>query len=1713
MAPRQQSQIDLSLSTETKTSMETYLKQLGKAGKDMQQLVNLAKKLGDVSKALEAKAALKNIDGFQSGVQARANRRAASTILDGTAQGRVLGDEREAARQADSMVRSSKELLRNQEAMSVSVRKTTAETKNLTNLTQLQGQLKLAERRLGLELAAGDARRIGHARTLVQTTQERIAFLQREQQILKETKRLEAINRPKPTSAEVAATSRRNTNERLFGDGGANLLRIQAGLAANYMLLSGVRTVVSESLTFTNELDASLRNLQAIVVVSDQGMVKLRDTFISVAESTKFSAVEISNAAVVMGQAGLSVDQIEEAIQATAMLATASGTDLAAAVTLTTSVLGVFNLEAGQTAHVADALTEAVNTSKLDIEKLALALQYSGNTAAEVGVGFEELTAALGAMSNVGIRSGSTLGTGMRQVLISLQKPSKEFLSTLDRVGLTMADVDVRTHGLYGVMTNLADAGFTASDAMKSFEVRGAAAYTALAKNLDQMLQMESSLYDTTAASKANETQMRSLTNQTARFKNSLNAVVSSGLEPLVYLARDVAQGLGDMLGMVDKNSIALKVMVVGATSVIAVGLGAWAIKATLGLGAMLLGTTGLSGGLRALSASAVAASMSMGPLAGFATLMAPLMPVVIGLTAALAVGTLAWSSFAAETARGTTSVAMAQASLEESTGEAESYAAQISTVADKIQMLHDRSTSLEGDSRVLEATVRSVKSEFAAMGLDVNTVTGTVNGLIEALTGLKLKLTEDYIIKLKLQQDDMVAYQVALSGKRDIAQRAGAAKARGTLTGPAPSEFEDPNGIFGRAQATLESDANSDQLKATRRELTTLVGLLESVDEPLNSASEYALENAQLILADVETALAASEGIDVIMRSLDVNKETMATAESGKNPKYLALAAQLQSRKARMEVGVRSIQRSFKGDAIGGDTALASLGRAAELEYAGIEAGLDALVESKEITEAAADVVRQGIDGARLRYGEAKAGSAENAAPVREFEVSAKVEELATTRGEFLDLLKEATTPTQLDAAVFGLFETEAAYNLALKEQLGVLEAESSSGEIQAAQAQAKLDALTRAKESQQATVDARMAMAKGGAEVFTGGVVRAVTEFTGEYSKGMEMLTVLRQEAELRRLISIHGEKSAQVENYRLGIARQTYAESIKGSPIEKPLMDQFDANNPKRNPIEDKIKASMQLYAQTRMQSAADSEAATKMQQDLAEEARMRQLIAFFGEDSVQVANARAEAEREIFVATLETLDINETMKGVLLDMWDTTYGVTDATYGWASAMSEVGAQINGIMAALSQLGGGLVATVSKNVQIAALKAGKTAAEARQEATRDAMERESEVAQQGAQSFAERMVIKAKLLNDRFQMKQDNEIIALEAKAREKEKGSSGGGRGGGGGGRGDDAFDNFMGSMEGNLGAALANPSEAQGAQINQILETAKAEAARKAAQIAFLQGQTLSGEKQKELNRLVEEHTKLQEFVEASEKRVSGIKGVNIRQQFDLNKLVQDYVRDNLNLVNVAESGVGSVLNGWKGAFSTLFTDLSNGTKSGGDAMREFALTSAKALQSVVAEMLAVYAMKKLLGWASSAFEGDGGGFLTDMLGSLTGASAGGSVAKMAGGGRVRGNLPRDSVPALLMPEEFVMRASAVKAIGVENLERMNSEGNRRVSGSSSISGLGKSAGSRGPLNIWVAPPDQRPIPGPSDIIAVISQDMAQGGATKRLVKSIQDGRF
>lgn len=313
---------------------------------------------------------------------------------------------------------------------------------------------------------------------------------------------------------------------------GVTQLRLMANYAAINAVTNGLRSV----LNYTGQFNEELKQLQAISAVSDTGLKGLKETIYEVANASKFNSLEVAKSATVLAQAGLSVSQIKETLPAIAKLATATGTDLATSTDVITSTLNIYSLQVTEATQVTNALTTAMNESKADIAGFQTAIQYAGNFAAQLGMSYEETAAAIAAATQAGIRSKSMLGTGLRAVLTEFLKPTDKLVTQLGKVGLTLSDIDVRTKGFTNVLKTLKDAGFGAAEAFQGMERRGAAFLVALINQVDFIGQLRERMAGSTAAMKANETQMEALTNRWKNFKSILGNIAYEGLEPIIEL-------------------------------------------------------------------------------------------------------------------------------------------------------------------------------------------------------------------------------------------------------------------------------------------------------------------------------------------------------------------------------------------------------------------------------------------------------------------------------------------------------------------------------------------------------------------------------------------------------------------------------------------------------------------------------------------------------------------------------------------------------------------------------------------------------------------------------------------------------------------------------------------------------------------------------------------------------------------------------------------------------------------------------------------------------------------------------------------------------------------------------------------------------------------------------------------------------------------------
>ncbi len=569
--------------------------------------------------------------------------------------------------------------------------------------------------------------------------------------------------------AEVgdAAFGFQKQRERRRLNGGANQFMSQFDVLTNYAMVGGMYGAAYGLGGFVVNLEKEFKQFQAITASTNTEMGRMEDRLISVSEKTKFTALEVSEAATLMGQAGMSAGEVARAIEPVSMLATAAGTDLKSAVDVVTSALNIFNLQTNEAGHLADVFTAALNESKLTLDQLTLSLQYAGNTAATVGISYNELTAAIGSLANAGIRSGSTMGTGLRQLIVDLINPSKKLKAELDRLDLTMADINLETNGLTGVMSNLRTAGFDTAAAFEGLEVRAAAAFTALSNNLDTMNTLRQSFILSNAAADANEIQMESLANTALRFGSSLGTLVYKAFAPFLNTMQETLKVGADFLSWL--NSFGPALGVVGTAFAMLTG----AVVLSR-LGALGVGLLGLATGAKTAAGAMVALRA--------ATLGNPLF---LGASA-LILGLQVFATYADKAGR-------VEAALDALKTKQNEYRASVDHTVDRVASLNAAMDDLikkrqnldaEGNEVLRKTKIMEVVATFSELGVTVDSSTASIGSLIEAMQDLKGEmvagLPEQFAL-LVAQIDKQIAVLREASG--EIARSEGYGKTVGAVS------------------------------------------------------------------------------------------------------------------------------------------------------------------------------------------------------------------------------------------------------------------------------------------------------------------------------------------------------------------------------------------------------------------------------------------------------------------------------------------------------------------------------------------------------------------------------------------------------------------------------------------------------------------------------------------------------------------------------------------------------------------------------------------------------------------------------------------------------------------------------------------------------------------------------------------------------------------
>lgn len=225
---------------------------------------------------------------------------------------------------------------------------------------------------------------------------------------------------------------------------GKAIIGVTAGIAA--FGVSAVKTGM--------EFEAQMSRVQAISGATSEELEALNKLAIKLGADTAFSAKEAAEGMENLASAGFNTNEIMDAMPGLLDLAAVSGGDVAMASENAASALRAFGLEAGQAGHIADVFARAAADTNAEVEDMGYAMKYVAPVAKAMGHSLEETAAAIGIMSDAGVK-GSQAGTTLRGALSRLAKPTKNMKDVMADLGLSFFDAKGNMKPLAGIISEL----------------------------------------------------------------------------------------------------------------------------------------------------------------------------------------------------------------------------------------------------------------------------------------------------------------------------------------------------------------------------------------------------------------------------------------------------------------------------------------------------------------------------------------------------------------------------------------------------------------------------------------------------------------------------------------------------------------------------------------------------------------------------------------------------------------------------------------------------------------------------------------------------------------------------------------------------------------------------------------------------------------------------------------------------------------------------------------------------------------------------------------------------------------------------------------------------------------------------------------------------------------------------------------------------------
>lgn len=506
-------------------------------------------------------------------------------------------------------------------------------------VNQLEQHLQTMERDL-----QQSAQRINHLETQVeQLTREM-------QQATQQINQMNSALNQNATSAQHAGNSMAALRDRFGGVSERQATMLQ-GLdqASGALFATGAAATIAggaiaaglgSSVKVAADFESQMAKVGAISGATGGQLSSLTETAKELGASTTKSASEVAVGMQNLAASGFEVNDIIGAMPGIIAASEAAQEDMAMTSETVAAALNAFGMEAKESSHIADVLSQSANQSAAGILDMQYSFKYAAPVAKMLGISLEGLSAATGIMADSGIK-GEQAGTSLRAALLRLSDPPKSARTALADLGITIQDSSGKMlpfHDIIGQVGKATEGMGNAQKAAALSNIFGTEAVSGMLAVIeagpDKLQKFTQGLKDSGGAAedtaKKMQDNLNGSLNQLSGSFETLQISVGNALIPMIRI-------IADGLGMLTDAFNALPGPVQTVLTVIVALVGVFLLLA--GPALLILGF--LPGIIEGFALLAGAMGMTSGALLGVVGTALT----VIGVIAAIAIGiALLWS-------------------------------------------------------------------------------------------------------------------------------------------------------------------------------------------------------------------------------------------------------------------------------------------------------------------------------------------------------------------------------------------------------------------------------------------------------------------------------------------------------------------------------------------------------------------------------------------------------------------------------------------------------------------------------------------------------------------------------------------------------------------------------------------------------------------------------------------------------------------------------------------------------------------------------------------------------------------------------------------------------------------------------------------------------------------------------------------------------------